>query len=272
MMWPESKRLNIWVFVSFLCIGCLHGDGHRELRAAEALVKKERFVEALSRYDRVIKRYQGENVALQAARHASRISVYNLKDYASAINHYRYIVLHSTDERERFEAQNEIANVYYELLADYEQAIVEYSRLLQVTKEEKEKIHFRKLIARSYFFRKNFFQAETEINQINKSGLDEENVYDILFFRANIKMATKNIAEAIEILSDLLERYPERAHKDNVALHLAICYEEKENFARAIEVLDSLRPESGETDYIGDQIKRLKQRQSFLPGAKGLTK
>lgn len=274
-MWKANSfraKVLFFILAGAAGAGCWQKDGARELALGNRLVEEKKYEAAVDQFERVIKRFRDYPSALQAARNASHVAVFNLKNYDRALNHYRFLVLHSGDENERFDAQLEIATIYFEHLTDYDQAIIEYSRLLQVARNDADRISFRKHIARSYFFLKNFYQAETELNQLTQMKLDEEDTYELLFLKGNIKMATKKVNEAIEIFDGLLEDYPERAKKDNVALHLAICYEEKENFARAIEVLDDLRPEYNEPDFIEDKIRRLQKRQMVQPGAKGLRK
>ena len=271
----KKKSLNpffLFIVLAFLTAGCFWSGSQSEIEKAEKALKQENYKKAVFHLDRVIKSQKDEPVALEAARKAARSSVFFLKNYQKALQYYRYILIYSDDTKERYRTQIQIAKIYFEYLTDYEQAISEYSRLLEIANDKNDRIRFRKKIARSYFFLKNFYQSKTEIENILKENPHKEQIYEVLFLRGNIEMAQKETDQAIKTFLHLLENFPELAKKDNIALHLAMTYEEKENFARAIEVLDEMLVEDESNDFIEEKIERLRLRQSYLPGAKGLKK
>ena len=219
-----------------------------------------------------MKRYDQDSIAVRAATHIAEVSLFNLKDYKKALKYYKFIVLYSQNSDERYQAQKKIAQIVFENQSDYKRSIIEYSRLVEITKKNKEKFFFRKQIAEAYYFLNQFFQSESEIELLMAEKPNDQEKYDLQLLKGNIKLATKKVDEAIEIYSYLLNRYPEKSNKDNIALQLAVCYEEKKDFARAIEVLDEMKDGYQIPQFIDQRIFNLRKRQSHLPGAQGLKK
>ena len=269
-----SNLFSLWLSLVFLSLlsGCFGDTVSDELEQARRHEEAHEYRKALETLDRVIRRHRTSEFAIQAARSAAKLSVYNAKDYQGALRYHKFLVLNSPLEKERYESQKKVAEIHFSHLVDYRQAIIEYSRLLEIARSKADEIDFRKYIARSYFFLKNFFQAQVELDHLAEQKLSDKDLYDVLFLKGNISLPTKKTETAIQLFHRLLDEFPERARQDNVAIHLAICYEEKENFSRAIEILDDLKEGSAEPRFIDDKIRRLKLRQSHLPGAKGLRK
>lgn len=264
----KTSLLLTTLFIS----ACFFDSAEKDYDRAEKALNKKDYVAAIGLFEKVVKRQNSQPIALKAAFHVAEISLFHLKDFQKALKYNKYIVLHSSSEEERFRAQKKVSKIVFENLSDYQRAILEYSRLIEITPDEKARLKFRKQMAKSYYFLNQFYQAETEVDSLIALKPERSFLYDLLLLKGNIKLATKKIDEAIEIYSDLLDRFPQRAAKDNVVLHLAVCYEEKKDFTRAIEVLDELRGESETPTFFDQRILNLRERQRHLPGARGLRK
>ncbi len=240
-------------------------------RGQQAEQKKD-YATAVARYQRIIDKDPKSPVGLQAAAKAARICHYELKKFTEAILFYRNIVLYSNNESERIAAQKEIAELYFTQLLDYPQAITEYQKLLtlKLTPDEEDEDRF--AVAKSYFYDNNFFQARVEADTLLKKSKNPQVVFDALNFKANVQLTSRDIDGAIATLKDLKQRDPQKAKADFTDLALAVCYEEKKDFGNAILTLQGMRTYYPRKEFLDRRIRSLKERASYLPGAKGLKK
>lgn len=265
-----------WIFI-LLCsclwiTGCRLNFQSMEYKRAEAAAEKQNFKSALKHYDRVIRSRPRSELALEAARKGSRIAHLETSQFIAAIHFYRHLIIYSADEPERIAAQKKIAAVYFEKISDYASAIREYSRLLYLPHEKDEERLYRFNIAKSYFYLNNFYQAATEMKDLLGLVTDEDGKFEYLAFRGNILLTTKKLDEAAEIFVELMKTYPEESVRENVPLSLAVTFEEKGEFDKAVAVLEKVKKSHPSPEFIELRIKRLKERISNLPGAKGLRK
>lgn len=271
----RRSRIRTRAFIGlvvFLIGGCELSSEKIEFKKAEQAEQAKNHKAALGHYDNLVKRYVKSEIALKAAAAAGRIAYYELEDYTRALDFYKHIVLYSQDGSARKDAQIKIAEINFEHLQNYPQAIIEYHRLLELSHEKKEELLYRVAIAKSYFYLNNFFQALVEANAILARDYAPGEIFDVLELKANILLQAKRLDEAVELLKSLLATYPKEAKDRQIGLVLAVCYEEKKDFLKAIETLQSIKATYPNKDFIDARIKDLRERQSFLPGARGLRK
>lgn len=227
---------------------------------------------ALDYFDHVIKRNASEKLCFEAAREGARVAFYDLHDYQKAAEYLHYLVLHSKDEKERVEAQKQIAQIYFNNLQNYPQAILEFSKLQEMPHSELEQAQYQINLARADYYLNNFYQAQSEIDSLLKLKSDDNIRFSALMLKGNILVGEKKFAAAAEIFRDLIEKNPEKATQENVALTLAVCYEENNDFKDAIKVLEQYRGKYNPPEYIELRIKKLQERMRNAPGAKGFHK
>ncbi len=257
--------------LAFFC-SCNFSSEKLEIERAEEAAREKRFDESYKHYLRIVEKDPKAPIALKATAEAARLAHYELKEFKSAIQLYKNLVLYSKSEKERSFAQSKIAEIYFQSLNDYENAIVEYNRLLDLPHSLQQEFTFRLAIAKSYFYLNNSFQAQAELNQLEKKFTHRDQVFEILFLRANIMLTSKDLDGAIKVLRDLEKRDPDRFKQELMGLVLAKCYEEQKNMLAAVEVLESMRPYYPRTDFLTRRIKSLRERAALLPGARGLKK
>lgn len=242
----------------------------RELKKAQAEAARGFHRTSLTYYDNVLIRAPESPSALIAAREAARISMLDLKDYQKAIYFNRHLVRYSPDADERLTAQKQIAALYFDHLQDYTQAVVEFGRLLATPLPFAEKTGYQLAATRSNYYIGRFDQAESEIDRLLNERLDEPTRFAALTLRGNILVARKDFAKAVETYRTIIREFPAKAKEENVALSLAVCYEENGDFKNSIAVLEGLRGTYKTPEYIDLRIHRLKEREKNRPGAKGL--
>ncbi|HWU44820.1 MAG TPA: tetratricopeptide repeat protein, partial [Bdellovibrio sp.] len=197
-----------------------------DLKRAQSEASEGRYASALSFYDRVIKRNAPTQYPLIAAREASRLSFFQVKDYPKTLEYLHFIVLHSPDEKERLEVQKQIAAINFNNLQNYQVAIVEYSKLQQMHHTDQEAAQYKMNLARAHYYLNNFFQAESEIDGLLKLKADDDTRFSALMLKGNILVGKKEYTKAADIFKSLIANYPEKSMQENVGLTLAVCYEE----------------------------------------------
>jgi len=243
-----------------------------DFKAAEKSIDQGHYKDGLDSFEKVVKRNSGSHYTVEAAREAARIAFFEVKDYEKAIYFHQYLVLNSPDEKERVESQKQIAAINFNNLQNYQRSIIEFSKHQQMHLSDYEAALTKVNIARAQYYLNNFFQSESEIDALLKLRSDENIRFNALMLKGNILVAKKDFIKAAELFKGLMTDYPEKSQTENVALTLAVCYEENMDFKSAIAVLETLRSTYKPPEYIELRIKRLQERLRNAPGAKGFRK
>ena len=244
----------------------------KELKIANSEAEGGRFQKAIELFERAIIKRSGKPTVLQAAKEAAKISFFELKDYKKALGYYQYIVLHSPDHPERMEAQKQIVTIYFDHLSDYDKSISEIYKLSQMITEHSEKVKYKILLAKSYFYKNDFFQAESEVDEFLKEKPSKDHKYDLMLLKANICFGKKQPEKATAILSALVNEFPEKAAEDNLGVTLAVAYEDSQQYDKAIAELQKQKIRSKNPEAIELRIKRLNDRKLNQPGRRGKRK
>lgn len=259
------------LFAVFLFSGCTNSQ-EKNFDHANKLVEEKNYSEALKYFEYVIKRDGETSLAEVAARDGARVAFFDAKDFKKAIFFYQHLVIHSASSDERIRAQKAIAEIYFDELQEYEKAVIEFSKLLQMPHPDHELAEYKISIARAHYYLNNFFQSESEINEILRLKISDDIKFRSLVLLGDILMAQKNYARAITLYQDLMKNYPVKAAQENVSFALAVCFEETEKFKEAIQILEPLIEKYQPREYIELRIKRLNVRLKNQPGAKGFRK
>jgi len=249
--------------------GCTFSlDWLRQYRAQRAIAKQD-FASALPILQQIMDFQSNEDRSLEAARQGARVAHLEAKNYPLAVKFYRYLVLKADNPEERKSAQRAIAQIYYENLHDYDQSVMEFEKLLKLGNSPEETFRYRLNLAKSHLQLNNAEQALTELNVLLENKPSSDAIFDIKMLKANVLVANKQMHEATSMWGMILKEFPERSRKENVALNLVVSYEELKEFGKAIEVLETMRDEYPNPEFLNQRIERLKERQYNLPGAQG---
>lgn len=254
-----------------IAIGCTPA-ADREFQKAAKLAEEKNFRQSLSHYEKVIIREPNTALGLKATREAARIAFYEIKDFRKAAEFYKNLVLHSESSEERLIAQENIVSLYFDHLNDYEKSVVELNRLISMLTESGDKAKYKMNLARAYYYQNNFAQAENEANEFLTQSPPDNEKYEMLMLKSNILIAKKELPRAAELLKDILQKYPQRSTKENVALTLAVCFEEMKDYKGAMDTLQKMKATHPFPEYIDVRIKRIQERIKNQPGAKGMRK
>lgn len=248
-------------------LGC-SSRGEREYKKAHQAVLEKNYPSALEQFENIIKVDPSESSALMAAREGARVAFFDAKDFPRAAKFYQHLVFYSQDPEEVLQAQRQIVQIYLEHLNDYEKSIAELGKLIPIESDPKIRVGLRVKLARAHYHMKKFFQALAEIEESLKSKEGQEQEFEILLLKANVLTADKRYQEAVAVFNSLMMKDRKLAIKENVPLALAACYEEMKEFALALELLETIRPEYPVPEYVDLRVKRLKDRAKNQPKAK----
>ncbi|MGE4131384.1 MAG: tetratricopeptide repeat protein [Bdellovibrionales bacterium] len=207
--------------------------------------------------------------ALDYARTGARLAHVDARNYLAATEFYRMIVLRSESESERLSAQKNIATLALENLQDFNQAVIELERLLRLDMTEEDRFRFRLNLAKAHFQLNNLEQATHELDDILTKPMDPDWKFDAMILKANVLVSGKKLADAAKIWEEVLKEFPERSKREKTGLDLVVCYEELKNFDKAIEVLEHMKADYPNPDFLEIRIQRLQDRRSNMPGAQG---
>jgi tetratricopeptide (TPR) repeat protein len=244
----------------------------KDMSLASDFLDAKDYKKALMHYTKVVRRNQNKDLAIKAAQEASRVAMFELKEYQASIQYFEFLILQSHSAQERKDSQLQIAKIYFEHIADYQKAIEEFSKLLTITTDVGEITNIHLYIAKSYFYMKQFEQALSETEQLPKESVDSELKYSVDLLRANIYLSMNKVNEAVNLYLGLLKDYPKKAVEDQIGMNISVCYEELGRYNEAIQVLKDVRASYTTPEFVDIRIKRLLERQQLQPGAKGLKK
>jgi len=252
--------------------GCTN-PANSELKTARQFSDQKKYDLAEEHYFRVISRDPGSLIAVQAIREVIQIEQFQKKNYLKAIEFYKLLILSSDDVEERVQAQKSIASIYFSNIQDYKNAIIEYNKLLSFETIDYDKSQVYLSLARANFYLNNFFQADSEVNEVLNIKSTEEQKFEAILIKSNIALSQKAYKEAIDFLKLLLLDYNQRAIDANVPINLAVCFEELGDYSAAIGTLNKfIKNYQNKRDFFELRIKKLKERQKNQPGAHGLKK
>ena len=266
----ESRAGSLGDYECFFLSGCGFGFGGDYSRALQADHAKDYNI-AIKHYQRVMLRHPHSHRAMESARAAAQIAIYKLKHYHLALTFLKFLRAHATKNSQRIWAQRNIASIYYNELADYKQAATEYYRLLNLPMPQPDRYRYRFRVAKSDYFLNRFRQANAELDYLplnrNRFKINDNFAFKALVLRANIFLGLKKIDKGIDTFKEVMDRFPKKSRTDDIALNLAVCYEEENKFRHSIRVLQSIRATYPSPQFIDARIKRLKERLAEMPKA-----
>ena len=232
-------------------------------------ISQNNYASALPLLQKITEDSADADRALQAARKGARVAHFEAKAYQQAVNFYKFIILKSDDVIERRNAQKNIAQIYFDDLQDFDQSVIEFEKILKLDNPADEAFRYRLNLAKAYFRLNNAEQSLNELDVLLSKKLDAEKTFDIHMLKANVMVGNHKLTEAAQLWEKILKEFPERSKKEKVALNLVVCYEELKQFDKAIAVLENMRPQYPNPDFLDLRISRLKERQYNQPGAQG---
>jgi tetratricopeptide (TPR) repeat protein len=268
------KRENFCIlfFTIFLICACQESPSS-SLSKAKNKAESANFKEAENDLEILVKKFPDSRQSVDAAIEGAKLVRLETKNFQKGLFFLKHIVLYSKYLDERLTAQKQLVAILYDELNDYKSAVSEINRLIVQLRNKSEIADYKMKLAKSYFYLNDLDQAEHEVDEFLLSkDLDPKKKFELLTLKGNILLASKDLPNASKVYQKVLKEFPEFSRAENVAVTLAVCYEEMKDFKSAIELLTSVRSEHPTPRYIDSKIEKLKERQKNAPGAKGMRK
>ena len=265
-------RLGAWIFLALTLSGCTFAINKLHDYRIDRAIMGGRYTPAFDLLNRTIDEDPDGPRALVASRKGARVAHLEAKNYALAVKYYQHLVLRSEDPEERKTAQRFIAQIHFENLLDYNQAVTEYEKLLNLDVTPEEGFRYRLNLAKSHYSLNNLDQTLAELDTLLEKSPPADGVFEAKVLKANVFMTLKRLPEAATLWQEILNEFPERSKKENVAMNLVVCYEESKELGKAIDVLEKMRADYPNPEFLDIRIQRLKDRKLNLPGAQGFRK
>ncbi|MBT4760198.1 MAG: hypothetical protein HOO06_00750 [Bdellovibrionaceae bacterium] len=265
------KLKNSYLILIYCLVGvsCSLESDILSFNKAEEAYQQKLFKKSVRNYENVIKLDPRSKRAIISAKKAVRILHFDLLDFEKATQLYEYLILNSKEKEEVRVYQTHIASIFYDKLQNYNRSINEFNKLLKIEKNTDVQNDIRLKIVKSYFNLNKFYQAQIEIEKLLKQKIPDTFRFQVLNYRANIHLTTKEYQKASVILKKLLSDFPNEKERQNIGISLALCYEELEDLDQSIEILNGIKEDYASPDFIELKIKRLMERKKNLPGARG---
>ena len=153
-----------------------------------------------------------------------------------------------------------LARLYFYEIRDYQRAITYYRDLLNRNPEREKKLHYMFQLSRAFFNIGNYTQALLEIEEAINTKPKRELLRSLFIFKGVVLKMKGDLKLAEKLFRTGLLKFPE--YKNGFHRQLALVYEEKREFKKAIRELEKVKPKNL---YIKDKLKMYYQRLESQP-------
>jgi tetratricopeptide (TPR) repeat protein len=259
----------VFILMTLFFVGCtpqadkLYNEAYREIESGHFRI-------ALSLLERSAELETNDKKKTKALTEAARISRFEIQDFDHALRIYRQIILKSQDPRQRFNAQDSLAEIYLENLQNYSQALKELQILeqLDVGPELKEKTKLK--IAQAQFLSGNSVAALEYIDAATSKNVSDKKPF--LKLKAQALLSLKKYDDALAAYEEIRRLDDRYFASENLYIAASIVFEEKEDYASAINYLEKYQDQIPDKAYYELRIKRLKEKLVNKPLFKGRRK
>jgi tetratricopeptide (TPR) repeat protein len=252
--------------------GCTIRADELELRRAKEAQAKHDTRRALVHFLRLRELSKDQKTKILATEEAARICFYETKDYVQSLELWRSIIDLSVEPSLRYQAQKMIAEIEFTHRQSYLAAIVELNKFLDLKPIDTDWDQAKLALSKAYFYTNNYFQSRVEAEDLKKATRNDKAAFEAMRMIASSFQGEKKLDEAAASVSDTIKKYPEPSKQEKLGLILAIIYEEKKDFKKAIETLALLKSQYPDQEFIDRRMASLKSRALQQPGARGLKK
>lgn len=264
----DKKYLFIKGLFIFLIvfIGCTKKSSESWLKEGQTFYIKGQTKKAEESFVQLMKRHPESAEAIQGATQLFQIYMSrNPPNFSESIHVLRFVIHRSEKEEEVLKTQKLLAQIYTEHQSDYKNGAIEWSRYIELEKDKIKKQEARLVLARTHFFSQDYFQALSETSILLESKPDGNIRFQAIFLRGRVYFSQKKLDQAIEDFETLLKTFPKESLNENVAMTLAVAYEEQGNLSKAIRVWRKIRKDRKELEFIDGHIQKLERRRRALP-------
>lgn len=265
-------------FFLFLFIGCSSYES--SLEKAHDLSLENQDKKALNYAMKALSLARTKDRKVKALLRITDICERKLKDYKCALNTYSELLPMSKNERERERYHFRMGDIYFLQLQDYENALTQFSEVVEICSNKLLCMEAKIKTSRSYYYKKEFKQAISEIDDLNKEQkktkiLDKTKFIEAAILHSQALMGLGKYEEATEPLVDALETFKDEANKQRIPILLSVAYREGNEYQKALDVLKKYQLENKDvvaSAFIDIQIEKMNKRLELQPGGPTGTK
>lgn len=264
-----NQRFTSLLIPLIFLVGCSSSIEEQLYKQASRNAEKGKIEEALNIYEKLLVGFPESEFSVKASRSALAIVPSEDKNFVRQLKFLKKVILYSSDPEELLDTQRKIAEIQFEKMANYSESIKEFNKLLGFAKTTGEKFRYLLNLSKSFYYLADFLQSLVEVEAAIKLADNVDQIFEASLHKANIFMSQKKMDAAIEVFTDLQRRFPEKARKENLGINIAICYEDKRDYTKAVAALEDLKKGHPNPDFIDVKIQRLLKRKLQMPGASG---
>ncbi len=254
-------------------IGCTKKSSESWLKEGQTFYIKGQTKKAEESFVQLMRRHPESVEAIQGAMQLFQIYMgKNPPRFSESVRVLRFVIHRSEKMEDILKAQKLLAQVYTEHQSDYKNGVIEWRRYIEIEKDKGKKQEARLILARTHFFSQDYFQSLSEISVLLESKPDGHIKFQTIFLRGRVYFSQKKLDQAIEDFETLLKTFPKESLNENVAMTLAVAYEEQGSLSEAIRVWKKIRRDKKELEFVSGHIQKLERRRRALPRPNKLKK
>jgi tetratricopeptide (TPR) repeat protein len=234
--------IKLSALVIFSLTGCFETSSEKSFQHAEKLLEQNKVTEAEAEFQKTFSESPDKKIILQSAKRLYEISYFKTKNYPKAITYLQVIIANSDSFGESIEALKKKAMIEEKYLLQYEAAITSYSSLLSHSELSiEEENEFRIDLVKCLFAINKFEQARAELKPL----LLESRAVDVRIAAKNLEASILQAEgfpdKAVESYEAALELATSDKDKQDILINIAMCYEQKEQYKKAVEALNKIQ-------------------------------
>lgn len=272
------KKLGV-LFLSVLLVSCSSFESR--LEKASKLSSQDKDDQALVVTMKAIGVAKNVGQKVQALKLIADICERKLKDYTCAINSFNELLPTASSKQELESYHYKMGDIYFLHLQDYENALTHYSEVVETCADPLLCLESKMKISRSYYYKREFLQAISEIESLNKNQKDNNKILNKAKFveaailHSQALMGLLKYSDAVTPLIEALDAFREEANKQQVPILLSVAYRENNEYQKSLDILNTYKNENKDpvaAVFIDSQIEKMQQRLELQPGGPTGTK
>lgn len=194
----------------------------------------------------------------------------DIHDYSKAIHVYRQIILKSEDANLRIQSQQALADIYFENIQDYLLAIKELLLLESLETDAKNLEKIRLKLAQAYKYTGQFKTALEVVDLASKNAQEQKLNFLKLKYQIFNSLDQPDKALTSINLIELIDK--EFFISENLFLDKAMIFEQKQDYKSSLETIKQYAQFVKDKNYLDLRLKRLQNKLTNKPFARGIRK
>jgi len=249
------------VLVLVVLCGCYDSPSEQQFNHATALLKDGQVEDAEKEFEKIFEESADKTLVLESAVQLYEISFFRTKNYPKALRYLEILIANSASFADSLDALKKKALIEHKNISNYEAAIVSYGRLLSNTSlSMAEENEFRLNLVKCLFAINKFEQAKSELKPLLEASRPNSVRFTAKNLEASIHQAEGQVDKAIEAFEAALLFASSDDEKQDVLMDIALCYEQKEQYSKALDALNRVQVAG---PFLTEKKKQLERLAKF---------